>query len=317
MDFDLRQWLMILGPVFIIGVLMHGYIRMRAGQNQIRMNLEKEFLSPPGEYLVDDELSLFKAELPNGGARVITGQERTDESSAIQDSPELKSPELNSPELQSSERRSTDEVPVLVESVDVPSDRSADPDQVPVQLDLDEVSVDADAIQEAPAQASDSEPVADAAAITKAPPARAKPEDPAPKPEKFVVINVLALGEPFAGQRLLEILLNAGMAFGEMDIFHRSLENGEPAFSLASAVVPGTFDMKTMDTFTTPGVTLFMRVHELAEPMKMLDELLAVAETIAVELGGEICDETRSVMTPQTIEHCRQSIQEFQYKHSA
>ena len=72
-----------------------------------------------------------------------------------------------------------------------------------------------------------------------------------------------------------------------------------------------------MNNFTTPGVTLFMRVHELGDPVRALDDMLVVADAIALELGGEVRDETRSVMTPQTIEHCRQSIREFQFKHSA
>ena len=40
MDFDLRQWLLILGPIFIVGVLPHGYFRMRSGQNEIKMKLD-------------------------------------------------------------------------------------------------------------------------------------------------------------------------------------------------------------------------------------------------------------------------------------
>ncbi|MEP3563426.1 MAG: cell division protein ZipA, partial [Marinobacter sp.] len=31
-------------------------------------------------------------------------------------------------------------------------------------------------------------------------------------------------------------------------------------------------------------------------------------------MGGELKDERRSVMTPQTIEHCRQRIREFERK---
>ena len=61
---------------------------------------------------------------------------------------------------------------------------------------------------------------------------------------------------------------------------------------------------------------MFMRVHELRQPVVDLDEMLAVADAIALELGGEVRDETRSVMTPQTIEHCRESIREFQFKHA-
>ena len=80
---------------------------------------------------------------------------------------------------------------------------------------------------------------------------------------------------------------------------------------------PGTFEPARMDTFSSPGVTLFMRVHELADPMTVLDEMLAVADRIALDLDGELRDETRSVMTPQTIEYCRQSVREFQFRHSA
>ena len=289
MDFDLRQWLMILGPVFIIGVLLHGYLRMRAGQNQIRMKLEKEFISGCGDDVEVDDLNLLRAELPNGGARVIAASESEEKARSAEAGP------------------AAEEVPMLVESVDLPAisavDNLPEVDELPVISATDMPAADT--------------PAANKPAV-KAPPAKAPSEETPPsKPEKFVVINVLALDEPFPGQHLLEILVDADMSFGDMDIFHKLLPDGEPAFSLASAVVPGTFDPATMETFSTPGVTLFMRVHELAEPVKVLDDMLAVAESIAVELGGEICDESRSVMTPQTIEHCRQSIQDFQFRHSA
>ena len=165
-------------------------------------------------------------------------------------------------------------------------------------------------------------------APAKAPPARKAPkieEDqsaeetaaPIRKPEMFVVIYVLALDEPFLGQGLVEVLLDSGMIFGEMDIFHQLDDRGEQLFSLASAVEPGTFNLSSLDQFSTPGVSLFMRVHELEAPLQVLDSMLSVANMVAQELNGEVRDETRSVMTPQTIEHCRQSLTEFLYKHSA
>ena len=100
MDFDLRQWLLILGPVFIVGVLLHGYLRVRAGQNDIKMKLDKSFLSTPGEEHKVDDLSLLKAELPNGGARIIETIYSNKDSNA----------------------------PVLMESVDMPTIRAADPE---------------------------------------------------------------------------------------------------------------------------------------------------------------------------------------------
>ena len=297
MDFDLRQWLLILGPIFIIGVLLHGYFRMRSGQNDIKMKLDRSFLSRQGEDHVVDDLSLFKAELPNGGARLLDSK-----ASAV---------------------ISASDVPLLTDSVELPSISATS-------------SVDLPKTDSLPASTPEPIPEPEKSAIdhsvdevpAKAPPARKAPkieEDqsdeetaaPIRKPEMFVVIYVLALDEPFLGQGLVEVMLDSGMTFGEMDIFHQLNDRGAQLFSLASAVEPGTFDLSSLDQFSTPGISLFMRVHELAAPLQVLDSMLSVANRIAQELNGEVRDETRSVMTPQTIEHCRQSLTEFLYKHSA
>jgi cell division protein ZipA len=288
-DFDLRQWLLILGPIFIIGVLLHGYFRMRSGQNDIKMKLDRSFLSRQGEDHVVDDLSLFKAELPNGGARLLDASDVP----LLTDSVELPSISATS-------------------SVDLPKTDSL-PASTPEPIPEPEKSAIDHSVDEVPA---------------KAPPARKAPkieEDqsdeetaaPIRKPEMFVVIYVLALDEPFLGQGLVEVMLDSGMTFGEMDIFHQLNDRGAQLFSLASAVEPGTFDLSSLDQFSTPGISLFMRVHELAAPLQVLDSMLSVANRVAQELNGEVRDETRSVMTPQTIEHCRQSLTEFLYKHSA
>ena len=268
------------------------------------MKLDKSFLSGPGESHDVDELSMFKAELPNGGARVVD----TVAGAVI----------------------SGDDIPILMDSVELPSIRATssvelpEPDELPATL---QESISDPVLGSTPVL---EEPTLDYSidkAPAKAPPARKAPEieedqfaeeSAASKhrPEKFVVIYVLALDEPFAGQGLLEVLLEGGMTFGEMDIFHQLDDRAAQLFSLASAVEPGTFNLSSIDQFSTPGVTLFMRVHELAAPLQVLDSMLSVANTIAQELNGEVQDETRSVMTPQTIEHCRQSITEFLFKHA-
>ena len=67
MDFDLRDWLLVLGPVFVAVVLLHGYWRMRRSQGELRMALDKSFITSDDV----DDLQMLKAELPNGGARVL------------------------------------------------------------------------------------------------------------------------------------------------------------------------------------------------------------------------------------------------------
>ena len=136
------------------------------------------------------------------------------------------------------------------------------------------------------------------------------------KLEKLMVMHVLALDTPFVGRALVDILIDSGMHFGDMDIFHFLDEEGVKLFSLASAVEPGTFSLSSLEHFSTPGVTLFMRVHEVSQPLKVFESMLSVANAIAQKLSGDVRDETRSVMTPQTIEHCRESISDFLFKNN-
>ena len=72
MESDLRQWLLIIGPLLVLGVVLHGYYRMRVSSNDLKMNLDKSFLNR--EYLYEDEdeeRERASTEFPNGGARVI------------------------------------------------------------------------------------------------------------------------------------------------------------------------------------------------------------------------------------------------------
>jgi hypothetical protein len=73
----------------------------------------------------------------------------------------------------------------------------------------------------------------------------------------------------------------------------------------------GTFDLAAMEEMETPGVTLFMQLPGPEQPLDAFEDMLAVARDLAAEMGADLKDEQHSVMTPQTIEHCRQRIREF------
>lgn len=136
------------------------------------------------------------------------------------------------------------------------------------------------------------------------------------EPEEVLIINVMAhKGEVFNGGELLDIILQCGMRYGNMDIFHRHSDTkGEGAllFSMANMVKPGTFDLDAMDEFETPGVSLFMTLPINADSMQSFDLMADTARAIAETLGGELKDEQRSVMTRQTLEHCRQRVRDFE-----
>ncbi len=297
MEFDLRELLLILGPLFISVILMHGYWRMRNNRNTLKMALDSTYLSRPGENSGTDDLSMFKAELPNGGARVIRVQPDIPEG---KDVPVLMEPvDLEIDE----EFREVASKETLQEALEAASEEAFEEALEEVsEMELDEVS------EAIPFEAVD---------VQKDTPAKAPPARMLDQPELFIVINVMSDDDFFDGQGLLETLVETNMTHGDMSIFHRLDDNGFSEFSLTNAVEPGTFDLNDINSMQTPGVTMFMGVHELADPCHVYEELLNVATIIAEELGGSIQDQTRSVMTSQTIEHCRQEIRDFQFRHSA
>ncbi|MDB2450708.1 cell division protein ZipA [Pseudomonadales bacterium] len=289
MEFDVRDWLLVIGPVFIVGVLVHGYWRMRSNRNTLKMALDKTFLTDNGD--VDDEdkhdLSFFKAELPNGGARLVSD-------------PEQVALDLN------------EEVPVLMDPVEMgdasPADRPIAERNIQRAPARDRVRTVTESAQKIETSVDEQTSVSDHESTTKQRPG-------ANCPERFVILYVAAIHEPFEGQHLLECLLDQGMTFGEMDIFHRTSDAGKILFSSANAVAPGTFVVSEMHQIKTPAISLFMQANLLNDPLAAYDQMVEVAQNLALDLVGEVKDESRSVLTPQTIEHGRQSLVEFVHRY--
>lgn len=145
--------------------------------------------------------------------------------------------------------------------------------------------------------------------------AKTASKDQAPVDE-VLVINVIARDEQgFKGPALLQNILESGLRFGEMDIFHRHESmagNGEVLFSMANALKPGTFDLDDIEGFSTRAVSFFLGLPGPRHPKQAFDVMVAAARKLAHELNGELKDDQRSVLTAQTIEHYRQRIVEYE-----
>jgi cell division protein ZipA len=142
-----------------------------------------------------------------------------------------------------------------------------------------------------------------------------KAREQAPEPEEVLVITVVGKDAPLEGQTLLQVVLACGMRFGDMNLFHRfeeGIDKGAVQFSMANAVNPGTFDLEHMSDMTTPGVSFFMSMSEPADAKNAFECMLATAETVSKHVGGDLLDENRSVMRPQTKAHYRERIREFE-----
>jgi cell division protein ZipA len=135
------------------------------------------------------------------------------------------------------------------------------------------------------------------------------------------VISILVTAndsQGFYGPQLLKLVEACGLVHGEMDIFHRfedGLRLGKNQFSMANMMEPGTFNLTQMDNLHTPGVVFFLGLPTAQNSMQAFDYMLETAQCLATNLGGKVLDEQRSVMRPQTIEHCRQQIREFERRH--
>ena len=135
---------------------------------------------------------------------------------------------------------------------------------------------------------------------------------------KVYSFNVISRADQgFVGNDILRVLLGCGLRFGDMDFFHLSeAQGGTPTiqFSVANMMQPGVFDLENMDELSTQGLMFFLMLPGPHDMARAFDLMLETAHTVAHSLGGDVYDETRSVMTKQYVESLRQSIREYENK---
>jgi len=132
---------------------------------------------------------------------------------------------------------------------------------------------------------------------------------PEPIAERIIALHILAAeGSAFAGPDILNVLMQSGMQYGDMSIFHRLDDQGKPIFSLANAIEPGVFDMSGMDELTTPALLMIMTLPNSCPPLDAYDMMLETARSISDSLNGRLCDDKRSVLTTQAIEELRREL---------
>ena len=136
------------------------------------------------------------------------------------------------------------------------------------------------------------------------------------QPTEVLVINVMARdGYTFDGDDLLQVLVTAGLRFGGMNIFHHHLDantKGPVLYSVANVLNPGTFDLNNMSDFSTLGVSFFLALPTSINNLDAFEKMLSVAKKVKDGLDGGLRDDQMNLMTPQTIEHYRQRVRDFE-----
>lgn len=132
-------------------------------------------------------------------------------------------------------------------------------------------------------------------------------------PHLILMINVAAKQGRFSGEAIAEAAAALSLEPGAMNIFHRYEQPGVPRralYSMASMYEPGTFPFDAMTGFSTGGLSLFAQLPGPRDGQIIYDTMLSAARHLAEKLGGELQDETHSVLSRQTIEHVRSQIAE-------
>jgi cell division protein ZipA len=138
----------------------------------------------------------------------------------------------------------------------------------------------------------------------------ATPQKPAAVDKVFSLYVLAPTGVPFRGPVLLGALADAGLEYGDMQIFHcyEEQDGQQLLFSLASIREPGIFDLSAMQDFTTDGLVLFVQVPGQTDAIKAFESMVAAARALANSLDATVYDATNSVLTNQTIGHMREEV---------
>ncbi|MGR6862179.1 cell division protein ZipA [Aliivibrio salmonicida] len=137
-----------------------------------------------------------------------------------------------------------------------------------------------------------------------------------PEPEEdVIVINVHGMGsERFSGNRLFNSLEQNGLVFGDMAIYHRHSDlsgSGKVLFSAANMVAPGHFQVQEGEVFSTPGISLFLPLPCYGDAEYNFKLMLQTAQLVSSELGGNILDEKRDMLTPNKIDEYKRRAKVF------
>ncbi|GGC77785.1 cell division protein ZipA [Marinobacter halophilus] len=336
---SLREWLIAIGTLVILGIVIDGVRRMRRARKESMAISSGMGADDLKDSPLDDD---YNPELPNGGARTISrgtlearGYFTSDTSEAFSSSDEDDiTPETGWGAADEGVDDSELGEPRVVRS----APEQPEPEPEPVQQPGPAIAADSvDSEQPEPETVKKVEPAEvrtphkkvpivtseveeDTAKRAAVKPRKNQPLAGANRPEarEVLVINVLARsGAQFEGVILKKLFEACGLELGDMDIYHRheGSDTTTPVqFSVANAVEPGTFRPRDMPVLSTPGISFFMSLPGPTNAMQAFEFMLETAQCVVRNMGGELKDERRSVMTPQTIEHCRQRIREFERK---
>ena len=136
-----------------------------------------------------------------------------------------------------------------------------------------------------------------------------------PKPDRIISVRLIARETGTLSCEALVIgFRKAGLRHGRYGIFHRHADDdvsGEPLFSVANLVEPGSFDLTKMKETTLPGVSFFLLLPCPGDAVAAFDDMVQTARRLALEVDADLFDDRGSSWSIQRERYLREEIIEY------
>jgi FtsZ-interacting cell division protein ZipA len=117
-----------------------------------------------------------------------------------------------------------------------------------------------------------------------------------------------AQGALLGGREVRLALEQAGLVPGPQTIYHRVDAKGGVLASAANMMRPGDLDPRLLDEQQLRGLSLFSVLPGPLPPVRMLEELVALARSVAWRLGALVQDEHGAELDGERLVQIRQSL---------
>lgn len=135
----------------------------------------------------------------------------------------------------------------------------------------------------------------------------------------FIPLTIMAKsGAQISGELLRQAVKTLGLTLKDDGIYRYQVKDTQgyrqALLGLANILEPGTFDEDQLEQLATPGLVLYLHLPAPIEPREAFDCLIDIGQKLEQLLDAELCDETRSVLTKQTIGHLKEKVEAFRFK---
>lgn len=141
-----------------------------------------------------------------------------------------------------------------------------------------------------------------------------EPERTNAGPDRVVAMRLVPRGEELLAERAVAALRGAGLEHGRYSIFHRQLGANREGFSVASLTEPGTFDVEHLGESTIAGLSFFVVLPGLGDPVTRFDAMVETARALSVQLEADLFDERGSSWSSQRERYLREELIEYRHQ---